>query len=581
MDSIAHTPSAPPRQKLLMRLRARTVTYAALAAVLVLQLFYFLAANENPVFWRDEAATVMLAKEHWVPMLYVFTHDWKTYTHSLALTLWLNLVGTSELSARFFSLFACMGAVLFFFRGGQRFWGNSAAGLAMAALVGTSPLVLRYLGNDAAAYGFALFTSAWTFERYTALEDRRTRWRWMSFLAASFFMCNTQPVNFAVALALGLVWMRRRFAEREAGWWTRVQRAIVLPAAMVATAGPTLVQAVMYAGAEVGTGRVEASSFSAAYVARHCVAMLNSVAPMYAYVANFATDDDPAGNLSRLASQKVPAAIFVSCLLIAALAAAARRLWRSHRLRIVDVLIAFAATALFFTAGSLAMDRLAILFKSYSGFSPATALLAVLPLAHRRSLCALLVMGVLLRAALGLAYYDATTDGARSNVRDAARWIMEQEQAGDLIVLANTALAPTFSYYYTSGLNEQVHHPYNHPIKYYSMIEMYAMQTDPAYRDQTLLRLRNAAKAGRRVWFVFGGTPRPFPPSPWYSTADLPFFEEALRVEFREIIHRDFEGTAEPAFVRLYAPLALKAADNPPGEASSSSEPSTPFNGPG
>ena len=341
-------------------------TWWILLLLLALQAGYFCAAFNDPVFWRDEAATVFLSIAPLSEMAEVLAEAPKNFTHSLALAVWFKLFGASELTARLFSLLACMGASILFYVGGRRFWGHAESGLAMAVILGVSPIVLKYGLSDAAAYGFALFASAWAFERFTALGRNRTWWTWFSVGAAGFLLTNTQPVNFAVALGLGLMWMRRL-------WWQtndkplarRLVSTMALPALFLAVSLPTLIQIALAGGSDIGAGRMSLDSFTLTYVFGFAKTVMAQVVPLADYLLLFLSDDNPGGLPGGWLGMSGWYAQFATGVSIAGIAVMAGiLLWRTHRWVAVDIVVVFAATIAFFTLGSLFMDRVTVPFVS-------------------------------------------------------------------------------------------------------------------------------------------------------------------------------------------------------------------------
>lgn len=543
--------SEDPVDQVSPRPSPRWVIVCGLVAVLAIQVGYFAGFARDPVFWRDEAATVQLAAEAWGPMWSTFVDDWKTYSHSLALTLWVALFGIGETAARAFSLASCMLATWLLYRGLARDMEDRLLALLGASLFGLSPLLLTFLLGNAAAYAFAMLTCVWAWERMLALRPEAKPSAWLWFGLAALLMLNAQPVNFAFAAALVLVWARRQAPACMAGgfaWW----RLALLPGVLAVAALPTLIQAVRFAGAETGCGRIPLSDLSFGYFARIGWAAINNFSHLPAHLLNFVTDDN-AGRFLREGLRALPAWIYpvVLALSVVVLWGVGRSAGRGSRW--IDAVTLLVVPICVLGIGGLGNDRLVVPFKNYSAFPVGCAALAVMLFARARPALACLVVLVAWRSISALPWFMESGPGRAGDGRDAAAYVASRERPGDVVVLANTALSPAFSYYYHGGAR-QVHHPYDHAIKYYNIVRMYADQGDAALRGRTISIVEGAARAGQRIWFITGGTPEPLPPHRWYSPDDLPLIRAALARHFEPAGRQTFATTWEPFDVSLWEP---------------------------
>jgi len=522
-----------------------------LLLVLDLQTHYYLVCTRDAVFWRDEAQHLQLALERPSKLLSHLMSEWEPYAYIVALRWWCNLFGVSEASARSLSWVSVMAATVLMYRGARRWFGRRETALAAAVVLGSSPMVLERILNVVKPYGFALFASALAFERLTCLESRRTWGVWLGFAGASFLMLNTQPVNFAWAAALGTIWFIRRSSVR--GGLRGLVRAAQVPVVFAACAIPTLVQGLRFAGAETGCSRLSPADLTMGFMAKFGLKIFAALSPIGYYGLYHSLDDYIGESFGALLSLP-PELLVILLLVMAGLVAAALRLaWRRCGRAVADTLLLVVITTGLLALAGLVNARMVWVWKCFSAAGIAFSLaLAMLPAGSRGLTWALIGM-TLLRAAIGLPAYGAVHSGKSSDARDAAVFIASRARPSDLIVLANTALSPAFSYYY-HGPGRQIHHPYDHAIKYYDMMSMYTYQGEEWRAQRTAAIMRRAAREGRRVWFVEGGTPPPLPKHRWYSTADLPLFEKTLAEYFIPGAERDFAATEEPFHVFLYIP---------------------------
>lgn len=521
--------------------------------LLLVQFYYFIAATDDPVFWRDEAAIVSISTDTWSSMLRLFADEWKCYAHQIVLRGWLDVFGVSEVSARALSAVAAAGAMILMFLGSKRWLGHRDGALLSATLLATGPLFLRQIQGSVQPYAFALLTAVWAFERFTRLVERRRRGNWIWMGVALFLQMNTQPVNYAAALALALVWMRIEICK-SGSRPQRCKNALKLPMLALIASIPTTLQTIRFLGVETGMGRVHAGVIGPAYLLKQVMVFFESVCPFLYSVSYFALDDYVSGGIRALLFQ-VP---WVLRLVIVGAGAVllfvtVRKAKLPAKGRALDTAMLGFVPLFFLGLAGLASDRMVIPAKSFSAYAPGICLVVGYLLMSYRPLVWTVAGIVFLRAAVGIPAYTHSATGKFSNGKEAAQHILSEQMDDDLIVLANTTLSPTFSYYYQGHL-QQIHHPYDHPIRYYHMARMYTHQGEKWRLDENLETIEEAAKARRRVWFIEGGTPPPLPQHRWFSGEDLPAFRKVLGKYFVQEGAWSFADTSEPYEVTLHVP---------------------------
>ena len=525
------------------------------ALVLDMQVRYSLVAMRNAVFWRDEAQHLQLAREHLFVQARHFLQELEPYSYILTLRIWTDLFGAHEAGARSLSAFCVMLATLLLYRLGRRWFRERTAALALATLVGCSPMVLERIATVTKPYAFSLLACVLLLERVISLETSRQRIRsWLGVFFAAVLAGNAQPVGFAWMTALGVLWMRRRLGE-SAGFHRKAIAALTVPTLMMIAASPSLVQAVRFAAEETGCARIAAGTLGVPYFAQFGLRVLGALNPLMYYGVYHALDDYPRAGIPSLVRLPPETGALVALLAVPAVGLVLIAVWKSSRWSAVDALILGTMPIVLLGLGGLVNARMVWVWKSFSAVAAGTAMMVVVLLRPARRLLAVLVAVTLLRTAVHLPSYAATHDGKSSDARDAARFVSRLAHSNDVIVLANTALSPAFSYYY-GGPGRQVHHPYDHAIRYYRMMEMYRFQGEKWRAERTAEIMRRAGREGRRVWFLEGGTPEPLPAHRWYSPQDLPLFRDTLRSCFNLVTNREFNTTLEPFRVSLWRSAA-------------------------
>lgn len=535
------------------RIAVRWGPWLAVLLVLDLELRYFLVSIRNPVFYRDEAESVAVARLARCEFWDYLKSAWAS-AHFILLRWWPQVPGQEEVSARSLSLVAVLLATWLLYRGGRLWFGRPLPAVVTVTLVMCSPVLLERTVAVVKPYGLALLAAVWVWERMEVLSlhpDRKGAWVW--FGCAAVLAGNTQPVLFAWLAALAAVWMRRCTLRRGWRWWERVWRAVLVPVVMLIAAAPSLVAAAAYAGAETGCGRVGWSDWGASLVVKFWLRVVAELTPIIYYSLYHALDDYISAGVKNLLHLPPETYVLLGVLVVSGAMLMARAVGGKIRAYAADTVILAVAPVLLLAVGALVNARLIWVWKCFSAVSVGTALLIASLVSGSRGLAGLLVAATLLRTTVHYPYYAASASGKASDAKEAAQFIACRARPDDLIVLANTALSPAFSFYY-KGPGQQVHHPYDRAIRFYRMAEMYQMQTNRECALRTVQRIREAARAGRRVWFLEGGTPEPLPDHPWYSTRELPLFRAGLQERFTMVTNQEFATTCEPFAVSLWEP---------------------------
>lgn len=539
---------------------ADLVARFALLAAAALQVAYFLPMVRDAVFWRDEAAIVAAATEPAGVFIRFMAAELKPYSYYLSLRGWLWLFGATEAAARAFSLLTMVLGMALLYRGCLRWWGDRLAAATAAVLPVLASVALRQMVGFATSYAFAFFSVCWLWERQVALmaapDRKRTQ---VAFLLASLVACHAHPVNVAFLAAASLVWVRAMLMQANS-WPVRWRQACLVPLLIAVAMLPTVVQTFRFLSVETGTGRVPWEQFSAGYFARLFLDMLNQVSHLAQRLLTFASDDDLRGGASALVTG-LPWWLALPLFAAAGVAIAAQLRGEARRQgwRLLDAVLLGVVPVILLGVASFVSDRMAMPDKSHAGYAPGLAILLAAGLLSRRSLLTAVLLLGLMRAAAGLPSFSEGRSGCASDGRAAAAYIAAEERQGDLVLLANCSMGPTFLRYYT-GHARQIHHPFQNAVPYWRMTTLWRTLTDPGRLEPTLQAIRDTAAGGARIWFVQGGTPDPIPPHPWYSTADLAPLQTEMEKHFQRVNEVRFDRTLEPFRVQLYGPRSADAA---------------------
>lgn len=541
----------------------RLLGSACLAAVLWLQWRYFALSLRNPVLHRDEANDIFTALQSWPDLLRHFATDWVPFVYLLALKIWMGLLGSGEIAVRSLSLISTWGACLVLYRALRNWWGHLAAA-AGVTMLGLSAVVLQYPVVDfARPYAMALLCSCWTFERFVALTRAPVLRNWIWFGLAAALAANIQPVNlgFLATLPVGAWVLELRRNGRVAGTWSRPLRIAAL---LLLVSLPTVVQAVRFREGQ-GDERADLSGGVARYYAGHAMRMAGWVAPWIQGAANYAADDDLAGLPRNLAHQTPPDVLLLSLAVVVAAAwlVATRRRWTGEDL--VALCMAAGCVLYLLTAG-IGNARMMVSWKCYSGLAVGVATATAAVIRPSRALLAILALATIMRAGAAYGSVARSKTGQLSDAKDAAAYIAAGEQEGDLVVLANLVLSPTFSYYY-QGHSRQWHHPYDGPLKVWHATRLWRHVGEPWRVTRTVDAVREAAARGQRIWLVTGDVDEArHPPERWhrwYSPDAHMALMDVLGATCRLSESRSFHATAESYRVTLYLPPQSQAGDRP------------------
>lgn len=528
-----------------------------LLTVLALQALYFATHVRAPVLYRDEANDYFTATASWPDLARQFVSDWDPYVSMLAERAWVAVFGGSEFALRGLSCASFMLATFLMFRLARGWFRDEWAAAAAATFFGTAGPMLSLSIGYARPYAMASLTSVWVFLRLRAYLEQPDARRLAWFALAAVCFGNMVPGNYAFAAALvawGGVRMIGMPAPRGRDVWAR--HLVVIPAVLGLAALPSMVQALRFASVETGMSAASTEHFGLGYFAATAYRMLISLfGPLHA-ATFYATDDNPGGWMRGLAAGRG----WLAPALLAPLLVVMLRPWlrdlrqRGETRRVLEALLLFAVPIVLLTLGSFRIERLVAPHRAHAAMAIGACLLVVGMLRGSRALVMTCIALVLLRTAAAWTFHGDRWAGRRSDARDAAEAIASQAGAGDLVVLSNPAIGPTFHYYYR-GPGPEIALPYDHPVLYWNDIQLWRDLHDEDLLARTLARLEQALAAGERVWFVLGGVKPDFPIERWepyYAPAAVKACREIFAARSRLATNMTFATTAEPYQVELY-----------------------------
>jgi mannosyltransferase len=135
--------------------------------------------------WHDEGYTMMLAPQGPLDILSRTARDVHPPLHYLALHYWMQLFGSSEASARGFSVVFMLLVIVFGYLLVKRLFGHAAARLT-ALFLAVGPFLVRY-SQEARMYAmvaFFLLLATWLLVRIVQ-EQRRRDWWWYALAIAA------------------------------------------------------------------------------------------------------------------------------------------------------------------------------------------------------------------------------------------------------------------------------------------------------------------------------------------------------------------------------------------------------------
>lgn len=525
-----------------------------LTAALLQLLLYFGAVARDRVLWRDEAHALALATAPFREFLGYFAYVEHQTSYLVVLRMWSACAGTSELAAAALSLACALGAVALMGRIGGTLLKDARAGVACAVLLAASPLLLRHNASAVRPYAFALFADLLVVAAVLGLWRGFTARRVAGTAFCLLLAMNAQPVNIAFGGALGAVWAGAMWGRtRGRPLVGRAVRSVVLAVLTLLAALPMLVQSLRFARVMQGVEpHQSAGALSVKAAFKFVFGSLDAVFPLFGSLFGFVLGDDPGGSVRQVLSSWPAILAMVLCL--AALGVLVRRsagAWRPAAPLLGTCLLFSALCTGLLLFASLFHSRTIEPFRSFSATAPAFVLLVGMLLAPAPRLRTAILGLLLVRNVMLWPAFADSHPGVRSDARAAAEFIRQREAPSDVIVLANAQLSPAFSYYYRGTLR-QVHHPYEEAIRFWDMVGLGRRATSPASLENTLRVLDEAARDGRRVWFLTSGSPAPEPTRYWYCPDALPILETALSNRWAATAAQPGRSRWEPFFTTLY-----------------------------
>jgi uncharacterized membrane protein len=182
--------------------------------------------------WRDEVDAIRFAREPLAELLHRFVepgHNGPLYY--LLLRPWLDLVGDSEFSLRFFSVVAGVLTILLIYRLARRLFPQwRSVALLAALLAATSPYLLWY-SQEGKMYALVVVLILLSMERYLAALKEGGWHRWLVYVIASSVAIYVHVIAALIVPAQAIVFFLQSKGVRIARWkpWLASIALLVVP----------------------------------------------------------------------------------------------------------------------------------------------------------------------------------------------------------------------------------------------------------------------------------------------------------------------------------------------------------------
>ncbi len=505
---------------------------------------------KDRVIWRDEAHAINLAASGLGEFLQFFAYVEHQTAYLVILRLWTFLFGTGAVAASALSLLSVWAAAWLLRTLLCRLWGDTRAADFAAALLLLAPMLLQYNAFAIRPYAFSLFANLVVAHATVSALRRPTFLSWFWLFASMVLSANAQPVNLAFCGACSLAFLAASLQRGPAlRVVTSIARGSVHGALLLLAALPMATQSLRFSRAMAGVEpRLEGGAISLWTFVKFLRASFESVFAPAQPLIDYLFGGDPGQVARALAGMPWVAAALAAALLGMLLVL---RIRFDRRMAVCAALLLVSASLL--TAASAFHVRMIDPGRTLSVMAPLLLAMLARPLARHPAAGQALLLLILLQTWMFFPGLMARKPGHMSDGRDAAAFIYEQAQPEDLIVLANPQLSPTFSYYY-DGPQEQRHHPYAGPLRYWDMVGLGREATDSRRIGETVEVIHHALETSRRVWLVTSGSPAPEPGRYWYCPDALPLLESAVAAYGNPSSAWHGSSRIEPFHAMLYTP---------------------------
>lgn len=530
-----------------------------LGIAFVLHLLYFAAFQVERACWRDEAHAWNLAIAPLRDFLPFFAYVEHQTGYLLALRA-VSWISATPLAAGVFSLLCTIAAGGVLAKLSRNLKLKPTLGLTAWTLTLLAPLLYRYTSCVIRPYAFAFLLHACVLLGTTSLFSRYSVKRLLLLFPLIVLSVNTQPINLVGAYAVAGIWGLATLIQ----WFKMEQptplkalssKLIGLPTVVVLSSIPMVIQSLRFADKMKGVEpHVSSDALSLLVLAKFLATTIKNTTGPLSTAVDYALCFDPGASLSRMLHHPAAGILFLAVTFMVLLLCR-KPIMRSRQIEVLTLLaLLFLLTGTGLWIASIYHVRMIEEIRSFSAMAPMAILMFAWVLDQNRVLRHLVLALMLINAIAGLPAFSVHQPGRLTDAKDAANFIESHEQAGDVILLANAQIGPSFSLYY-QGAAPQTHHPYSSEVRFWDMVDLGRVADAQTSQDKTHALLEQAIHDGHRVWFVLSGSPAPEPTRYWYSPASLNGMESLLASRFNLITNLQPRSRIEPVEVRLYDPM--------------------------
>jgi 4-amino-4-deoxy-L-arabinose transferase-like glycosyltransferase len=204
----------------------------AVVALLLLAFALRVAGLEFQSLWRDEVDAIRFASRPILVLLEMFNAPAENGPlYYLLLRPWLRVVGQSEFSLRFFSVFFGVLAVPLIFRLAQRLFLRQYDVALVAVLLATTSPYLAWYSQEGKMYALVVFLVLLSMERYLTALEKGGWHRWAMYILATATAIYVHVIAALIIPVQIVTFFLQSHAVRRARWrpWLATLAILILP----------------------------------------------------------------------------------------------------------------------------------------------------------------------------------------------------------------------------------------------------------------------------------------------------------------------------------------------------------------